>query len=168
MANSISNIVQSRYSILVDIRAESVGSVLGECDVGCTDQERLRGTSTGGSSTRIHSSPYNSSINLDLRFFVLPAYCNALSPSISFFNLLCYPHSIMASASHKPSAKNKKHTPQASSISHTEPESPTDVNDSEPAYIKELQKYVFNCIFVPSELTNCFQEPAQCGEEAGT
>ncbi|KAJ5885609.1 hypothetical protein N7504_011445 [Penicillium tannophilum] len=52
----------------------------------------------------------------------------------------------MASASHKPSAKNKKHTPQAASISQTEPESPTDVNDSEPPYIKELQKSLRNAV----------------------
>ncbi|KAJ6010572.1 hypothetical protein N7451_001984 [Penicillium sp. IBT 35674x] len=52
----------------------------------------------------------------------------------------------MASASHKPSAKNKKHTPQVASISQTEPESPTDVNDSEVPYIKELQKSLRNAV----------------------
>jgi hypothetical protein len=62
----------------------------------------------------------------------------------------------MAPAPHKPNAKSKKHTAQASSISQTEPESPTEVNDSEPAYIKELQKYVLNCILFSSELTKCF------------
>ncbi|KAJ6096728.1 hypothetical protein N7486_007474 [Penicillium sp. IBT 16267x] len=52
----------------------------------------------------------------------------------------------MAAASHKPSAKSKKHTAQASSISQTGPESPTEVNDTEPAYIKELQKSLRNAV----------------------
>ncbi|KAJ5645484.1 hypothetical protein N7507_011495 [Penicillium longicatenatum] len=52
----------------------------------------------------------------------------------------------MAPAPHKPNAKSKKHNAQASSISQTEPESPTEVNDSEPAYIKELQKSLRNAV----------------------
>ncbi|KAJ5092711.1 hypothetical protein N7456_008572 [Penicillium angulare] len=51
-----------------------------------------------------------------------------------------------ASATQKSNnAKDKKHISRASSVSKTEPESPTE-NGSEPAYLKELQKSLRNAV----------------------
>ncbi|KAJ5710669.1 hypothetical protein N7488_004825 [Penicillium malachiteum] len=51
-----------------------------------------------------------------------------------------------ASATQKPNnVKDKKHTSRASSVSKTEPESPTE-SGSEPAYLKELQKSLRNAV----------------------
>lgn len=106
---------------------------------GLTDQERVRATSTRIDSFNSLDSRL-SILSLSTRFesSCVPP-CTALD-----LTLLCHPHSIMAPASANQKSHDVKHKKHASRASNPKPESesPVEANGDEPAYLKELNKFV--------------------------